>query len=195
MRYLALGDSYTIGELVSPTLNFPNQVQHLMSKKNTPIDYVQIIATTGWTTDELNTAIAQAKPDFNHDWVTLLIGVNNQYTGRSVEEYTWQFYALLCQSILFAKSNPSKVIVLSIPDWGQTPFNVEKDAHKVSQEIDALNKINKNLCMEYGCHYIDITELSRLHAKDTKYLASDLLHYSEHEYEIWAEKIVAIMSA
>ncbi len=195
MRYLALGDSYTIGELVAPTLNFPNQVKNLMAKTNTPIELTQIIAKTGWTTDELNAAIAEIKPDFNHDWVTLLIGVNNQYRGRSVEEYTWQFYALLCQSILFANSNPSKVIVLSIPDWGLTPFNVEKDAHKVSSEIDELNKINKNLSIENGCHYIDITELSRNHAKETKYLASDLLHYSEHEYEIWAEKIVAIMSA
>ncbi len=193
MRYLALGDSYTIGELVAPELNFPHQVVDSLTKKNKQIELTQIIAKTGWTTDELNAAIAIAKPDFNHDWVSLLIGVNNQYRERSAEEYAWQFYALLCQSILFAKSNPSNVLVLSIPDWGLTPFNQTRDAQQVSLEIDELNKINKAISLENGCHYIDITELSRKHAKDNSYLASDLLHYSEHEYALWAEKIADII--
>lgn len=193
MNYLALGDSYTIGEQVDYEKNFPNQVAQLMQKKGHDLKLSQLIAKTGWTTDELNAAISQQQPNYHHDWVTLLIGVNNQYRGRSIEEYSWQFYALLQQSILFANANPKRVIVLSIPDWGMTPFNTERHVDQVSKEINLYNEINQQLTKQSGCHYIDITTSTREHAKNTNFLAADLLHYSAKEYTIWAEKIAAIM--
>lgn len=193
MNYLALGDSYTIGEQVDYENNFPNQVTKFMQQKGHDLKLSQLIAKTGWTTDELNLAISQQQPNYHHDWVTLLIGVNNQYRGRSIEEYSWQFYALLQQSILFANANPNRVIVLSIPDWGMTPFNKERPIDEVTNEINRYNEINQKLAKQSGCHYINITTSTREHAKDPIYLAPDLLHYSDNEYALWAEKVVTIM--
>jgi lysophospholipase L1-like esterase len=193
MNYLALGDSYTIGEQVDYNLNFPNQVVDILLKQRIDLKLEKLIAVTGWTTDELAKAIYEQQPSFDNDWVTLLIGVNNQYRGKSSEEYAWQFYSLLCQSILFAKGNPKRVIVLSIPDWGLTPFNKDRDKKITSAQIDELNIINKKITTELNCHYIDITPSTREHADDLSYLVSDLLHYSEKEYKIWAEKIATII--
>jgi len=189
LKYLALGDSYTIGEQVAYEMNFPNQLVRLMQAKGKTIQLDKLIAVTGWTTDELAAAIAKEKPSFDHDLVTLLIGVNNQYRGRSVDEYYWQFYSLLCQSVLFAKGTEKNVVVLSIPDWGLTPFNTSMDKQKVSLEIDAFNQINKEITLEMGCHYVDITTLTRMHAIDLIYLAEDKLHYSQKEYALWAAEI------
>ncbi|MBL7764585.1 MAG: SGNH/GDSL hydrolase family protein [Chitinophagaceae bacterium] len=195
IKYLALGDSYTIGEGLDPSENFPNQVVRKLLEKGVYIQLEQIIAVTGWTTDELSEAIAVRKPHLRHDWVSLLIGVNNQYRGRSIEEYSWQFYSLLCQAILFAGGKPERVIILSIPDWGLTPFNVQKDKVTVSSEIDQFNQINKTWAEHFGCHYIDITMSTREHAELSEYLAEDQLHYSGNEYAIWAEKVVQIILA
>lgn len=194
MNYLALGDSYTIGESVDYTENFPSQTAQLLNQEGlTEFKLSKLIAVTGWTTDELAKAIALEKPTHDFDWVTLLIGVNNQYRNRSVEEYSWQFYSLLCQSILFAKGNPKHVIVLSIPDWGLTPFNKDRDKSETSAQIDEYNAINMSISQEMGCHYIDITTSTRQHAEDTNYLAEDLLHYSTKEYAIWANKVAEII--
>lgn len=193
MKYLALGDSYTIGELVEYSKNFPSQVAQKVSEAGRDLTLDKLIAVTGWTTDELAAAIANEKPSFNFDWVTLLIGVNNQYRGRSLDEYQWQFYSLLCQAILYAQGKPKRVIVLSIPDWGLTPFNKDRDKHQTSMEIDQFNTINKTITEHLGCHYIDITASSRLHAESLEHLASDLLHYSENEYAIWAEKATEVI--
>lgn len=192
-KYLALGDSYTIGESVDIKENFPHQLCDIMNAEKELFQKPAIIAKTGWTTDELSSAIAAEKPSFDHSLVTLLIGVNNQYRGRSAEEYYWQFYSLLCQAILFAKSIPQNVIVLSIPDWGMTPFNKDRSAEAVSAQIDELNHINKEIAGRFGTHYIDITTSTRTHARDTEYLATDLLHYSAKEYSIWAHKIAALL--
>lgn len=189
MKYLALGDSYTIGEQVEFIENFPNQLVKLLQQNGKQIQLDKLIAVTGWTTDELATAIANEKPAFNYDLVTLLIGVNNQYRGRSTEEYYWQFYALLCEAIFFAKGQSKNVIVLSIPDWGLTPFNITKDKIQVSNEIDEFNRINQEISKHLGCHYIDITESTRIHSQDLHFLAPDQLHYSANEYAIWAEKL------
>jgi lysophospholipase L1-like esterase len=121
--------------------------------------------------------------------VTLLIGVNNQYRDRTLEEYYWQFYSLICQAILFAKSIPEHVVVVSIPDWGLTPFNKDRDKLLVTSQIDAFNNINREIALKFKTKYINITQSTRDHAEDTNYLASDLLHYSANEYKIWAEKI------
>ncbi len=189
MKYLALGDSYTIGELVNYNDNFPSQLVSILNEKGIEITLDKLIAITGWTTDELSLAIAKEKPSLDYDLVTLLIGVNNQYRGRSLEEYEWQFYSLLCQAILFAKGETKNAIVLSIPDWGLTPFNTEKDKVETSNQIDAFNKINKEITESFGCKYIDVTTSTREHAKNDTYLAEDKLHYSKEEYKIWAEKV------
>lgn len=192
-KYLALGDSYTIGEQVEPTHNFPNHLCRLLNSSETLYAPPQIIAVTGWTTDELASAIAQQKPGFDHDLVTLLIGVNNQYRGRSTDEYYWQFYSLICQAILFARSIPQHVVVLSIPDWGLTPFNQQRDASEVSAQIDAYNKINQEIAGRFGTKYVDVTTSTRQHARDENYLAPDLLHYSGREYLLWAKKIELVI--
>lgn len=190
MKYLALGDSYTIGELVKSEENFPNQTAALVDD----LELDKIIAVTGWTTDELNAAIAKENPATDYDWVTLLIGVNNQYRERSVEEYDWQFYSLLCQSILFANGKAEKVIVLSFPDWGMTPFNTKRDVAQTSKKIDEYNAVNKKWAEHFGCHYIDITPWTREFSKDEEYLTSDKLHLTGKMYALWAEKIAAIIS-
>ncbi len=195
MNYLALGDSYTIGESVDYLDNFPSQTTRFIQQKGIQFNLKKLIAVTGWTTDELAKAVATEKPTFDFDWVTLLIGVNNQYRGRSSEEYAWQFYSLLCQSILFAKGKPQHVIVLSIPDWGLTPFNKERNKEETSAQIDEYNAINQSISSELGCHYVDITTSTRLHAEHTDYLAKDLLHYSPKEYAIWAEKVANIIGS
>ncbi|MBK6818714.1 MAG: SGNH/GDSL hydrolase family protein [Bacteroidetes bacterium] len=190
-KYLALGDSYTIGEQVNESDNFPNQLYSLLNTENNVFAPPKIIATTGWTTDELATAIAQAKPSFDHDLVSLLIGVNNQYRGRSIDEYYTHFYGLMCQAILFAQSKPKQVVVLSIPDWGMTPFNQDRDQEIISKEIDAYNNINKNIALHFGAHYMDITQSTRLHANKLEYLTPDLLHYSAKEYKLWVHQIAS----
>ncbi len=192
MNYLALGDSYTIGEKVDFKNNYPNQLVKILKEKGIKLKLKKIIATTGWTSDELANAISKENPKPGFDLVTLLIGVNNQYRGRSIDEFSWQFYSLLCQSILFAKSNPKNVIVLSIPDWGLTPFNKEKDKIKCSLEIDKFNTVVKYWAKKLGCSYIDITKSTRKNAENKRYLAEDLLHYSAEEYTIWAKKIASL---
>lgn len=194
MKYLALGDSYTIGESVPYDQNFPSQLIALMKEQYPDAYLAQLIAVTGWTTDELAAAIEKAKPSFDHDLVTLLIGVNNQYRGRSLEEYRWQFYSLLCQSILFAGGETQRVVVLSIPDWGLTPFNKDRDPIQTSSEIDQFNAINKEITETVGCRYVDVTTSSREHAKMETYLANDGLHYSGNEYKLWAEKIYLLLN-
>lgn len=193
MKYLALGDSYTIGELVDYNNNFPSQLVSILNEKGIEISLDKLIAVTGWTTDELALSIAKEKPSLDYDLVTLLIGVNNQYRGRSLEEYEWQFYSLLCQAILYAKGITKNVIVLSIPDWGLTPFNTEKDKTEISLQIDAFNKINKEITASFGCKYIDVTTSTREHATNEIYLAEDKLHYSKEEYKLWANSVASCM--
>lgn len=194
MKYLALGDSYTIGELVEPKDNFPNQTVQILQKQEVQLELDQIIAVTGWTTGELNEAIAKAKPSQDYDWVTLLIGVNNQYRGQEIERYEKEFYNLLSQSILFANGRSSRVIVLSIPDWGMTPFNTKRDVPTVSKEIDAHNAINKKWAQHFGCRYIDITPLTRKFAQDEAYLTEDKLHLTARMYKLWAEQVAEIIA-
>ena len=193
MKYLALGDSYTIGELVPYEENFPSQVVQQLQQKGIDLFLDKLIAVTGWTTDELAAGIYEQRPTPEYDWVTLLIGVNNQYRERSAQEYAVQFYSLLCQAIYFAQNKPNRVIVLSIPDWGTTPFNTERDVEQTSNEIDALNQLNREISLQLGVHYLNITESTRSHAQNTEYLASDLLHYSGKEYALWAEAVANII--
>lgn len=181
-RYLALGDSYTIGESVDAAERFPVQLARTLN-----IAEPQVIAKTGWTTDELNAAIDEADPQGPFDLVTLLIGVNNQYRGRSADEYRTQFTALLQRAIGFAGGDATKVIVVSIPDWGVTPFAEGRDRAKIAREIDQFNAINREEASRAGAKWVDITPISR--RNDPALVAGDGLHPSGKQYTEWVRVI------
>lgn len=183
-RYLALGDSYTIGEQVDEADRFPNQLARALK-----IPLPPIIAKTGWTTDELNAAIDQANVKGPYELVTLLIGVNNQYRGRDAEQYRKEFAALLQRAIGFAGGNASRVVVVSIPDWGVTPFAASRDRAKIAREIDQFNAINREETARAKARYVDITPISRKAATDSTLVAGDGLHPSGKMYAAWVALI------
>jgi lysophospholipase L1-like esterase len=185
-RYLALGDSYTIGESVPEKERWPNQLEDLLGQEGHATD-VTIIARTGWTTDELWQGIQAREISPPYDMVSLLIGVNNQYRGRDIEEYREQFVFLLNKSTEYAGGDANRVIVLSIPDWGVTPFAGDRDAKKIAQEIDRFNSINREETEKTGAHYIDITPISRQAVNDPALVAGDGLHPSGKMYAEWAK--------
>lgn len=185
--YLALGDSYTIGEQVPFAENYPNQLVQLLRKDGYDFHAPEIVARTGWTTDELQFGINKHIFRPAYDFVTLLIGVNNQYRGRSAEEYEAHFSDLLEQAIAFAGNKKERVAVLSIPDWGITPFAAEKEQTKISQEIDLFNQVNRRVSEASDIHYIYITGLTREAQNDPTLLAADGLHPSGKEYKRWAD--------
>jgi lysophospholipase L1-like esterase len=191
--YLALGDSYTIGESVPGEENFPSQTVAILKKNGIEMAAPTIIAKTGWTTDELAGAIKKSGVKGTFSFVSLLIGVNNQYRGRTAEEYAGEFEELLKQALAFAGNEPSKIAVLSIPDWGVTPFAEGRNAGKIATEIDAFNAINRKIAEQYKVHYIDITAGTREAKNDLSLLAEDKLHPSAKEYRRWAEKLAACM--
>ena len=189
IRYLALGDSYTIGESVSESERWPNQLAAVLAEKNIQAD-VKIIARTGWTTDELWLGIQADPPQGTYDLVTLLIGVNNQYRGYNIDDYRKQFRFLLNKSIEYVGGEVNRVIVISIPDWSATPYAVRfsKPVDVISKEIDLFNAINREETDKAGAHYVDITPLSRQIEGDLPLLASDGLHPSGEMYKLWVEK-------
>ncbi len=188
--YLALGDSYTIGEAVLLHKNFPYQAVQQLREKGVRFLAPEIIAKTGWTTDELQAGMQGYRFLPSYDLVTLLIGVNNQYRGRSSEEYRGHFEKLLQEAIRLAGGNAQKVYVFSIPDYSATPFAETMDRSKISRELDAYNAIAQKLAQYYQVSFIDITEGSRDAKQDLELVASDKLHPSEKEYEKWAAKLV-----
>jgi lysophospholipase L1-like esterase len=191
--YLALGDSYTIGESVPANQNFPSQAIELIRKEGYNFINAIIVAKTGWTTDELEEGISKAELNTVYDFVSLLIGVNNQYRGKSLEEYANEFDELLKKAIGFAGNKATHVIVLSIPDWGVTPYAKERNRQKIASEIDAFNQVNKAISDRYKVNYVDITQLTREAANDLSLLTEDELHPSGKDYQRWAEKLVAII--
>lgn len=193
--YLALGDSYTIGEQVKESENFPNQTVVLLREQGFAFKAPFIVAKTGWTTDELETGIQQANLHQHYDFVTLLIGVNNQYRGRTIADYTIQFESLLKKALAYANNDSSHVIVLSIPDWGVTPFAKGRDHKQIAKQIDAYNAANKQVADKYKVHYIEITSSTREAVYDLTLLAGDGLHPSGKEYTKWAKKITAVITA
>lgn len=182
-RYLALGDSYTIGEAVPEAERFPVQLVRRLREQKIAIADPEIIARTGWTTDELMEAIARRPPAGPFDLVTLLIGVNNQYRGRDLQEYRAQFVALLERAIEYAGGNAERVIVLSIPDWGMTQFG--RMDRRVSREIDEFNAVNRAESEQAGARYVDITPLTRRVPEDRELTAGDGLHPSGKLYAQW----------
>ncbi|MCC8409514.1 SGNH/GDSL hydrolase family protein [Mucilaginibacter sp. UR6-1] len=187
LTYLALGDSYTIGEAVEADKNFPNQLITRMPQYGLQFNKPQIIARTGWTTDELIQAIDQQKPTGTFNLVTLLIGVNNQYRGYNIDTYRTEFKKLLNTALNYAGNNKAHVFVLSIPDYSVTPFAQNSDREKIAREIDQYNAINKAETENMGIAYIDITPISRQATAKPELIANDGLHPSALMYKAWID--------
>ena len=189
VRYLALGDSYTIGESVPETERWPIQLAKLLENEGLEVE-VTVIARTGWTVDELWQGIQAREIDPPYDLVSLLIGVNDQYRGYEVQNYRKQFVFLLNKAIDYAGGEPGRVIVLSIPDWGVTPFAAGRDREQVARQIDEFNSVNRAESEKAGVHYLDVTPISREAARDQSLTTSDRLHPSGKMYAVWAERVL-----
>jgi len=193
--YLALGDSYTIGESVPINDAFPNQLAQMIRTDTSATANPTIIAKTGWTTNDLIQAIPTAKLAPKYDFVSLLIGVNNQYRNYQIETYRAEFKMLLQTAINYASGKKECVFVLSIPDWGVTPFakNNGKSALQIAQEIDAYNAINKEEAELQKVNYLDITPISREAKIISGLIAADGLHPSGQMYARWVEKLAPMV--
>jgi lysophospholipase L1-like esterase len=187
-KFLALGDSYTIGESVAEKERWPVQLAAQLRAKGIKISDPEIIATTGWRTDDLKNAILKENPSKDYDYVSLLIGVNNQYQGKSAAAYAPEFEELLKMAIEFAGGDKSKVFVVSIPDYGFTPFGKEKK-EAITKAIDEFNAVNKSITKKYKIKYFDITPISRKGFEDTELVAGDGLHPSGKMYGEWVKVI------
>ena len=185
--YLALGDSYTIGEGVAAEDRWPVQLAAALRARGLPLAEPRIIATTGWTTDELSAAMDAAEPLGTHGFVSLLIGVNNQYRGRAVDGYAAEFAALLDRAVRLADGRADRVLVLSIPDWGVTPFGQAsgRDTARIAAELDAYNAAAAAECARRGVAFVDITAASRSPGDQPDRLAPDGLHPSARAYADW----------
>src|SRR5688572_12843768 len=184
LKYLALGDSYTIGESVAEDQRWPVQLVKEFKARGKNFSNPKIIATTGWRTDDLKNAIIKENPARDYDLVSLLIGVNNQYQGKSVDTYAPEFEELLRMAIQFAGGDKSKVFVVSIPDYGFTPFGKEKQ-EKITKELSDYNRVNKDIADKLGVKYFNITDVSRKGFEDPELVANDGLHPSGKMYSEW----------
>jgi lysophospholipase L1-like esterase len=189
IKYLALGDSYTIGESVTEKERWPMQLTEALRKKGKSIEDPKIIATTGWRTDNLSNAIDIAKLKDEYGLVSLLIGVNNQYQGKPIETFTKEFEELLNTAIRLAGGKKENVFVVSIPDYGYTPFGKPKQ-EKISKELDQYNNISKEITEEYNVKYFYITDISRKGLDDPSLVAEDGLHPSGKQYGQWVDLIL-----
>ena len=189
MRYLALGDSYTIGEGVAEAGRWPVQLARALRADGIALEDPRIIATTGWTTDELAHAMDDACLDDTWDFVSLLIGVNNQYRGRSLDEYQDEFSALLLRAIALAGGRADRVLALSIPDWGVTRFGAAcgRNLDELALELDAFNAAARDICAAHAVAFVDIAPISRAHGGETTMQSDDGLHPSAALYALWCE--------
>jgi len=188
--YLALGDSYTIGQSVPEKDRFPVQLVNDLNTKNYNFNAPKIIAQTGWTTGELKNAILQENISEKYDLVTLLIGVNNQFRGNSIDVFRTEFIELLNLAITFSGNNPENIIVISIPDWGVSPYAAGEDKDKISKEIDIFNTIKKEETLKMNIKFVDITTISRQALNKNQYFASDGLHFSGEMHQLWVDEII-----
>ncbi|OGO28964.1 MAG: hypothetical protein A2Z16_05165 [Chloroflexi bacterium RBG_16_54_18] len=192
IRILALGDSYTIGTGVVGDERWPNQLAAALRKHGLQVYVPGFLAHNGWTTGDLLAAISSFPYEGNFDLVTLLIGVNNQFQGLDIEEFHQDFELLLKKAIEYTGGDPNRVIVLSIPDWGDTPFAAGFDRLRISREIDEFNWINRRLSNEAGVYHIDITPLSRQVGQQPANLVEDELHPSAEMYAAWVELVLPV---
>lgn len=190
---LALGDSYTIGEGVLLQESFPYQTVQELRKEGYDFAAPEVIARTGWTTEELQTGMAGYTFLPKYDFVSLLIGVNNQYRLQEFILYKQQFESLLNKSVALAGGKNEHVVVLSIPDYSITPFAKEKDVEKISKEIEEYNKLTMAICIQYKIAYLDLSETLQDTGTDSSLLAEDGLHPSANVYNAWAKKLAAGM--
>jgi len=195
--FLALGDSYTIGEAVRETDRWPVQLVARLREHGVTLDAPRIVATTGWTTDELSAAMDDTTFAPPYALVTLMIGVNNQYRGRDLSEYRVQFDALLVRAIRLAGGDATRVIVLSIPDWGATPFGHDsgRDPAQISAQIDAFNAAARAETSARGAAWVDVTPVSREVAHDSTLAAQDGLHPSATMYARWVDLVLPVAQA
>lgn len=195
-QFLALGDSYTIGEGVPAPARWPMQLAARLRGEGVDAGDPRIVAMTGWTTDELAAAIDASDLDPPYALVSLLIGVNNQYRGRALDEYRSQFEGLLQRAVALAGAEAGRVVVVSIPDWGTTPFarGEGRDPQQVAEEIDAFNAVARAQASATGAHWVDVTAISREPAVDT-WLVADELHPSAEQYARWTEAILPVARA
>jgi acyl-CoA thioesterase I len=188
VRYLALGDSYTIGQSVLEADRYPVQLKNMLQKEGVLINNPKIIAKTGWRTDNLSSAMDAAKLDSNWTLVTLLIGVNNQYQGQNVSLYEKPFRQLLQRAVALAKGKKERVFVVSIPDYAYTPFGENSgNQANISKELDAYNVVNEQVAKEMGVTYFNITPISREGLKNPDLVANDGLHPSGKMYGRWVD--------
>lgn len=190
-KYLALGDSYTIGQNVEENQRFPVQLAEKLNEAGLNVAKPTIVARTGWTTANLKQGIEDANLSGTYDLVTLLIGVNNQYQGSDTAEYRRQFRELLNKSVGFANDIEKRVIVVSIPDYGVTPFGIA-NAQKIGEEIDVFNKINREETELKKASYVYITSISRVAKDDPALIAGDGLHPSGKMYSLWVQAIFPV---
>lgn len=194
VNYLALGDSYTIGQSVCETCRFPEQLKaNLKAMSSQTSISLKVIATTGWTTSNLISAIKEQNPDSNYDLVTLLIGVNNQFQGKDFSIYEKEFPELANKAVALAKGDKKNVIVLSIPDYAYTTFGMMYGADgrmKISSEIDKYNAFAESYCVKQGITFVSITDISRMGLMNKNLVATDGLHPSEAAYKLYVEKIM-----
>lgn len=193
-RYLALGDSYTIGEAVPAASRWPQQLVALLRRHGVAIDDPQIIATTGWTTDELAASIDAIGPQPPYQLVSLQIGVNNQYRGRSAGEYRGEFRRLLQRAVALAAGRAGRVVVVSIPDWGVTRFGAgdARGRDAIGRELDVYNAIARDETGHAGARWVDISGIARRHAG---LVADDGLHPSAAQYTLWLQAIEPVARA
>ncbi len=195
LHYLALGDSYTIGEAVPKAECFPYQLAGWLNAESLNVPPPTIVAATGWTTDNLIDAISRSDIHAKkYDFVTLLIGVNDQYQHLSIDNYQTKFAEVLNTAISFANNDASRVFVLSIPDWGVTPFGNGQES-TVGPDIDRFNAINKSISQKAGVNYLDITDISRMAATDPSLIAPDGLHPSVKMYGLWVGQLAPTIAA
>jgi lysophospholipase L1-like esterase len=192
---LALGDSYTIGESVSEDQRCPVQLASRLRDEGISISKPDIIATTGWTTDELQETIDSLQPDKNYDLVSLLIGVNNQYRGYPIDQYKKEFEELLNDAISFAGNEATRVFVVSIPNYGVTPFGMQKGEDRIRQELLRYDAIADSISNLYEIPFINITPSSEKAKNDFSYIAKDELHPSGKQYSEWVENIIPVVKS
>ena len=193
-KFLALGDSYTIGQSVEINERWPVQFLKELKTSTSAIDTLQIIAQTGWRVDQLNEAMNNSDLEAPYGLVSLLIGVNNQYQGQKANSFKPEFIEILERSLKLVDNRKERLFVVSIPDWGASPYGATLNRTQISKEIDEFNSVLKEESEKRGIRYFNITTISRRALTDNSLIASDRLHPSGKMYKLWVDKIIPVIS-